>query len=118
MKLLTKTVAKTIPALYSTEHFPEDQKKCVVKFFNPTGAGTWYVFEGSASIVTVSAEGTKEAEKPLSEVDLKDVADVRFFGYVTGLACNEWGYFTLNELASYDLHYTPETAEQIVAREG
>lgn len=122
MKLLTAAVAKSLPALYSTENASADAKRCLVKFFNPGGAGTWYAFEASPVI-----DGVR-TEKKLTEVDLATVEDVHFFGYVTGLAHNEWGYFSLRELESVrlrfglkierDMHYTPESAAAIVAREG
>lgn len=49
----------------------------VAKFFNPTGAGTWYATEWNPE------EGT-------------------FFGYVSlfGDHCDEWGSFSLSELES------------------
>jgi len=77
MKLLTKEIEKKIPPLYSTEHVATEEKTVAVKFFNPTGSGTWYVVEG---------------EK------LED-GDWRFFGLVD-LFEKEWGYFMLSELQS------------------
>jgi hypothetical protein len=77
MKLLTKEIQKKLPALYATENTPTEEKIAVVKFFNPTGAGTWYGVE----------------------FDGEDT----FFGYVEsplGPDCSEWGYFSLAELKS------------------
>ena len=50
----------------------------IAKFFNPTGAGTWWATEYYA--------GMK-----------------KFFGYVSILGgdCDEWGYFTLSELEEF-----------------
>lgn len=50
----------------------------VVKFFNPTGAGTWYA----------------------TEYDPKEKI---FFGYVSifGDYNDEWGYFSLEELENF-----------------
>jgi len=45
MKLLTKELIEKIPKLYETEEQSEDKKMCIVKLFNPTGAGTWYIIE-------------------------------------------------------------------------
>lgn len=45
----------------------------ICKFFNPCGAGTWYVSD----------------YLPESHIA---------FGYVTGLGHDEWGYFSLHEL--------------------
>tara|TARA_R110000803_G_scaffold98985_1_gene167052 strand:+ start:1284 stop:1574 length:291 start_codon:yes stop_codon:yes gene_type:complete len=92
MKLLTKALEKTIPALYATEH--DDEKMARVKFFNPMGAGTWLVVEG----------------------DKLENGDWRFFGLVD-LFEKEWGYFMLSELEEVtlplgmkierDIHWTP-----------
>ncbi len=102
MKLLTKEIVQSMPALYSQEKNPDPVTVC--KFFNPAGSGTWYVLEGRAD----------------------DTGDCLFFGYVTGLQENELGYFTLKELESVrvrfglrierDLHYSPEPISKIKAR--
>ena len=84
MKLLTKeliTKLRKAPlgsAKYSPEHTP-----VIVKFFNPCGAATWYVLEGS-------------------ETD----GDWEFFGYADlGMGCGELGYFRLSELQSVKLPF-------------
>jgi hypothetical protein len=92
MKLLTKEILNKLPALGATENIPEADKVIRVKFFNPTGAGTWFAVEF-------------------------DPKEGLFFGYVEGLGGDEWGYFSLQELESYrghfglgierDLHYPP-----------
>ena len=46
MKLLTNDIKRSLPALYSTENIPANMKTILAKFFNPVGAGTWYVVEG------------------------------------------------------------------------
>ena len=75
-KLLTKAIQKALPKLYSTEHTPASQKKCVVKFFTPWGANTWYVVEGE-------------------ERD----GDWLFFNLFTSNGSDgEWGYVTLSQL--------------------
>lgn len=75
MELITKEIEKKFEAhpLYSTDGQPV--KEVLAKFFNPCGAGTWYVFE---------------AEK-------QDDGDWLFFGYVE-LLDGELGYFTLSQL--------------------
>lgn len=45
MKLLTKELIKKIPKLYETDGLSDEEKICVVKLFNPVGAGTWYIIE-------------------------------------------------------------------------
>ena len=44
MKLITSQILNKIKKtpLYSTD----SNAKCIVKFFNPCGRGTWYAFEG------------------------------------------------------------------------
>jgi hypothetical protein len=77
MKLLTKEIEAKLPKLYATEGTEAEEKIIVVKFFNPTGAGTWYAVEGE-----------------------RDGDDFRFFGLVD-LHEREWGYFMLSELQEY-----------------
>ena len=72
MMLLTKANRKSLPSLGSTEN--DANPVAVVKFFNPTGAYSWFAME----------------------FDGKD----RFFGWVDGPS-PELGYFSLSELASY-----------------
>jgi endo-beta-N-acetylglucosaminidase D len=99
MKLLTEKIKKQIPALYSTDDTPIEEKTIICKFFNPTGLGTWYVVEGEE----------------------QEDGDWLFFGLVD-LFEKEWGYFTLNELKSVrgvfglgierDMHFENEPMEK------
>ena len=81
MKLITKEIEKKLLAnpLYSTDG--NMVKGVLVKFFNPCGAGTWYVFEAE-----------------------KNGDDWEFFGLVD-LYDKELGYFTLSELQSIHLPF-------------
>lgn len=81
MKLLTNEIIKKIPKLYSTESIPLSEKEIVCKFFNPIGAGTWYVIEGQ-----------------------EDDDDFIFFGLVD-LHEKEFVYFSLNDLQSVKLPF-------------
>ena len=47
MKLITKEIEDAIKntPYGSTEDVELDDKKVIARFFNPTGAGTWYVLE-------------------------------------------------------------------------
>ena len=76
MKLLTKALEKR----FAQVGRQEDSKDPIViaRFFNPTGAGTWYA----------------------TEFDPKDRV---FFGYVSifGDWNDEWGSFSLDELEAY-----------------
>ena len=103
MKLLTKALQDTIPAL------GKGDGTAVVKFFDPCGSWTWYVQEGAAIV-----DGS---EVPLKGIDLAKAEDVLFFGLVDGFE-KELGYFTLSELESVkgplgiglerDLYWTPK----------
>ena len=78
MKLLTKEIEKKLLAnpLYSGEGEKNHERQVVAKFFNPSGAGTWYVTEGE-----------------------QQGDDWLFFG-LADLHEAELGYFTLSELSS------------------
>jgi hypothetical protein len=81
MKLLTKTVEKSLPALYSQEDNPDP--KVVLHFFNPMGAGDWHITEGQA-----------------------EDEDFIFFGLCDlGMGYPELGYVSLNELESVKLPF-------------
>jgi hypothetical protein len=77
MQLLTNEIRKTLPPLYAQDGDPKAM--VYVKFFNPTGAATWYA----------------------SEFDGEDT----FFGFVDlglGPGCAELGYFSLQELQNLE----------------
>jgi len=99
MKLLTKQIINEFRKTGSQEG--SKTHKIIVKFFNPAGAGTWYATEYN------------EKER-------------MFFGYVKLLpGCDEWGYFSLDELESIkgmfglgierDLHFGDYTIEDVVS---
>ena len=83
-KLLTKVIERKLPKLYSTEDVATEDKRVVVKFFDPYGNWTWYAVEG---------ERTEDG-------------DVRFFGLVDG-HYKEWGYFLLSEVEAVRDPYNP-----------
>jgi len=76
MKLLTQGLEKRFTQVGSQEDSKDPL--IIAKFFNPTGAGTWYASEYDSNTRT-------------------------FFGYVSifGDWNDEWGYFSLDELQSY-----------------
>lgn len=76
MKLLTKELLKRFAQVGRQED--ESDPLVIAKFFNPTGAGTWYATE-------------------------YDPQDQIFFGYVSifGDWNDEWGSFSLSELENY-----------------
>lgn len=101
MQLLTKELIKRFEAIGKQENVADPM--VVAKFFNPTGAGTWYATEFEAESQT-------------------------FFGYVSifGDECDEWGYFSLSELQSYrgkfglgierDLYFCEKPISQVVPK--
>ena len=84
MQLLTDKIKAALPSLYSTEDIPCEDKKVVVKFFNPMGAQTWEIVEGSY-------------QEPIGTWLLFGKCDL---GYGP-----EWGYVTLAELESLDVGF-------------
>jgi len=76
MKLITKQLEKRFAQVGSQADALDPL--ILAKFFNPTGAGTWYATE-------------------------YDPKTRLFFGYVSifGDWNDEWGYFSLDELQSY-----------------
>jgi hypothetical protein len=78
MQLLTPELRSALPKLYSQD----GNKDPIVyaKFFFPAGRWTWFVTEGEP-----------------------DGDDFRFFGFVIG-DFEEWGYFSLCELQSLNIH--------------
>jgi len=81
-ELLPQELLKQIPALYSSEDVPLDEKIIKVKYF--LASFTWLVVE----------------------CEVRDDGDVEFFGYVINHAdpqCSEWGYFTLEQLMEVKL---------------
>jgi hypothetical protein len=99
MKLMTKTLERRFAKIGSQEN--KKAPIIVAKFFNPTGAGTWYATEYDPKTRT-------------------------FFGYVSifGDWNNEWGYFSLDELQSYkgifglgierDIYFQEQPANQVI----
>jgi hypothetical protein len=99
MKLMTKTLERRF-ALVGSQEGTKDPL-VIARFFNPTGAGTWYATEFNP--------------------------DTRiFFGYVSifGDWNDEWGSFSLDELENFhgrfglgierDLHFQEERASQVI----
>ena len=76
MKLMTRTLEQRFAQVGSQEG--NKDPLVIARFFNPTGAGTWYATEYD----------------PTTQV---------FFGYVSifGDWNDEWGYFSLDELQEY-----------------
>jgi len=94
MKLLTKANRASLPPIGSTEN--DADPVAVVKFFDPTGAWSWYA----------------------TEFDGED----RFYGWVDG-TYPERGYFSLSELSAHrgsfglgierDRHFSPTPLSEL-----
>ena len=102
MKLLTKEIRETLPALYSQEDNPDPLVR--VHFFSPSGTGDWYVTEGGG-----------------------DGDDFLFFG-LGYIFEPEMGYTSLAEMESdkgpvglgieRDLHWRPRPLSEVKAERG
>jgi len=103
MLLLTKEILHRLPKLYATEEIPLKEKICVAKFFDPCGAYTFWIVEGSEE-----------------EYGEQGETDWILWGYVTlglGRDSDEFGYSSLNEILAVknrfglgierDLHWSP-----------
>lgn len=101
MQLLTKGLVQRFKKIGRQENVTDPV--VVAKFFNPTGAGTWYATE-------------------------YDPEEKMFFGYVSifGDWNDEWGSFSLDELQNYrgkfglgierDLHFDEKPISQVVPK--
>jgi len=97
MKLMTKSVEASLPALYSNEDKPAGEAVAVVKFFTPDADWTWYATEYNPKERT-------------------------FFGLVDGFV-KELGYFNLDELKTLrgpfglpverDLYWKPTPLKEV-----
>lgn len=99
MKLLTAELIKNFEKVGRQEEVKDPI--VIAKFFNPTGAGTWYATE-------------------------YDPESKEFFGYVSifGDDNDEWGYFSLAELENYrgkfglgierDINFISKPSSQII----
>ena len=99
MQLLTRALEQRFAQIGSQEG--QADPLIIARFFNPTGAGTWYATEYDPQTRT-------------------------FFGYVSifGDQNDEWGYFSLDELEGYrgafglgierDLYFKELPASQVI----
>lgn len=99
MKLMTKTLLNRFAKVGSQENIKDPI--IIAKYFNPAGPGTWFATEYDPKTRT-------------------------FFGYVSifGDWNDEWGYFSLDELAEFrgpfgleierDLYFDEKPASQII----
>lgn len=101
MKLMTEQLLRRFEEVGSQEG--EKDPVILARFFNPTGAGTWFATE-------------------------YDPNNRTFFGFVSifGDLNDEWGYFSLNELEDFkgpfnlgverDLYFTEQRASQVLPK--
>lgn len=107
MKLLTQQLRAQLPPLRSTSNKESSEIKCLAKFFSPYSNWRWYVTEG----------------EPVLN-DQNEEIDFMFYGLVIGFE-QEWGYFSLLELATAkyngivpaverDLYWTPKPMDEVL----
>jgi len=95
MKLLTAEIIKKMPL---PDTITDNNNAPIrVKFFGGS----------SYSLHVISAEAILESGETVKLSDIKDnkVKDINLFGYVTGLAVDEWRYISFNELK--DIKFPP-----------
>lgn len=81
MMLITKEIARKLPALYANDGKPAEEVKVPLKLFNPCGAATWYITE-------------------------MDPESGLMFGWCDlGMGCPELGYVSLDEIKSVRLPF-------------
>jgi len=92
MKLITKAIEKSTPALYANENKTTAEVAVTAKFFFPYGIGTWY----------------------MTEYDPK----TRIAFGLCDIGFPELGYFTIDELEANrierDMYFTPTSLESVM----
>ena len=81
MMLITKEIAKKLPALYANEDKEAKDIKVPLKLFNPCGAATWYITE------------------------MNPETGIMFGWCDLGMGYPELGYVDLNELKTIRLRF-------------
>lgn len=123
MKLLTKEIINKMPLpdeiITDVQNAP-----IIVKFF---GGGSYSLYVIAAYARVHPWVGSNIEEVKLSEINSREVEDIHFYGYVTGLQFDEWGYTTLNQLKAIkfpfglgierDMYFGKHTVKEIIARE-
>lgn len=92
----TKEIALTLKQRYEhSAETGESPKTVILKYFNPVGAGTWYIMEG----MPLDANG--------EPTEVEKAADWHLYGYADlGDPVNaEFGYVLLSELQSVKLPF-------------
>ena len=102
MKLLTKEILDRLPNNDDTAELGIDELTVQVKFFNPTGGGTWYVY---------SYDPDERIGYALCDLDFPEL-----------------GAFSMDELESYrgrfglgierDMHYSPRPLREVMDKVG
>lgn len=105
MKLITKEILEDFKKMGSQEN--SSDPTVIVKFFNPSGAGTWYATE----VCEIKLKGIKSWCSQLNDIDLdkldlEQIENIIFFGYISifGDDCDEFGNFSLKELQEFRGH--------------
>ncbi len=96
MMLITKEIAKKLVAadkFFVESENGEGRDEIVVKFFNPTGAGTWYI-TSATPLDSVNGDPDYENYESAPDWHMFGFCDLGFAG------CAELGYVLLSELKS------------------
>lgn len=118
MKLLTKEIINKMP-LPDNIIMKEEDAPIIVKFF---GGGSYSLF------VIAAYAWIGDEEVKLSEINGRKYEDINFYGYVTGLQVDEWGYTTLNQLKEIkfppfglgierDMYFGKHSVKEIINKE-
>lgn len=117
MKLLTKEIINKMPLPDEVTGKAEDAP-IIVKFF---GGGSYSFF------VIAAYAWIDDEEVKLSDINGREVKDINYYGYVTGLHVDEWGFTTLNQLKEIkfppfglgierDMYFGKQTVKEIIAK--
>lgn len=106
MQLLNKQLEKRFDQM-KLKNSKSKNPIVIAKFFNPTGAGTWWATEITEYRMKdkkgiawyTKSYRTKEARLKKGYI----IYDVIFYGYVSifGDHCDEWGIFSLKEFQDF-----------------
>jgi len=119
MKLLTKEIINKMPMTTEEINGKIEDAPIIVKFFG----GSSYSLYVIAAYAWIGDEEVK-----LSDIGDREVIDINFYGYVTGLQFDEWGYTTLGQLKGIkfppfglgierDMYFGKHTVKEIINKE-
>jgi len=90
MKLFTAEIKKKLPMVDEVQN--GEEAPIIVKFF---GGSSYSLYVIAADVYL---KGQSEPVRYSEVTDEKTIEDIHFYGYVTGLQEDEWGYTSFKEL--------------------